>query len=237
MGLLNGFPLGLLNLIQNEAHSSKTDYGPGVASNWPSWPLQLQQRPPLSLAGPDAPADIAYSPASRRSPAADPPLLAAGRPFDSRLRQLPAPTAVNLTTQVLRTKGVPESDITAAIGNPERIKSLIVQHFGAGSVRPPVLYGPVAEGQAQLYDPSQFFDGSLQESNPDLTRRSPLTQLAGFECQGFPAGCQFGGDYGTTATHFGGGRDLCRKCAIRYLGIENEPNAIQIQVLRNFEKK
>jgi hypothetical protein len=206
-------------------------------SDWSSRLLQQQPRPPLSLAGPDLSADTAYSSAARRPSTTDVPLLAGGRAVDSRLSQSPAPTAQNLTAHVLRSKGVPEPDIAAAIGDPERIKSLIVQHFGAGSVRPPSPYRPVAEGQAKFYDPRQLFVGPIQESDPDLTRHSPLTQLAGFECQGFPAGCQSGGDRGANANYYGGGRDLCRKCAIKYLGIEDEPDVIQIPTLRNFEKK
>jgi hypothetical protein len=50
---------------------------------------------------------------------------------------MPALTEQNLTAHALRMKGVPETDIAAAIGNPERMKQLIYQTFGAGSANAP----------------------------------------------------------------------------------------------------
>jgi hypothetical protein len=47
----------------------------------------------------------------------------------------PKPITQNLTEQALRARGIPEPDIAAAIGNPERMKQLIYQTFGAGSAK------------------------------------------------------------------------------------------------------
>jgi hypothetical protein len=104
--------------------------------------------------------------------------------------------------------------------------------LSAGNVNP---YRADANNSVPLNYPSGLFVGPGPESGS--SQGPPLTQPVGFECQGFPAGCQFGGDFGGNANHYAGGRDLCRKCAIRYLGIENEPPIIQIETLRGFEKK
>jgi hypothetical protein len=47
----------------------------------------------------------------------------------------PKPITQNLTEQALRARGVAEPDIAATIGNPERMKQLIYQTFGAGSAK------------------------------------------------------------------------------------------------------
>jgi hypothetical protein len=54
------------------------------------------------------------------------------------------------------------------------------------------------------------------------------------KCEGF-RGCESGGDWGTTATHSVTGSKLCRKCAIKKLGIEDSSPAEQIKTLRRYE--
>ena len=48
-----------------------------------------------------------------------------------------APTTQNLTAHVLRTKGVPETDIAEALGNPVLMQQLINQNFGPDSAGTP----------------------------------------------------------------------------------------------------
>jgi hypothetical protein len=123
------------------------------------------------------------------------------------LRAQPVPTAQNLTAQALRTKGVPEGDLAAATGNLELMKQLIIQHYGPG---PRSGLGPT--------------QGPLQP------------QPVSFECEGFPAGCQNGGNHGENANYYAGGRHLCRDCTVRYLGIQDEPAIIKIDALKRWEK-
>jgi hypothetical protein len=52
------------------------------------------------------------------------------------------PTTPNLTAQALRTRGVAEADIAAALDNPERMKQLIYQNFGPGSAGAPGFRSP-----------------------------------------------------------------------------------------------
>jgi hypothetical protein len=47
--------------------------------------------------------------------------------------------------------------------------------------------------------------------------------------------CASGGDYGATAAYRVNNTPLCRKCAVRRLGIEDEPSNEQYETLRNFE--
>jgi hypothetical protein len=63
-----------------------------------------------------------------------------GNPFAAYpggVRGAPGLTDQNLTAHALRMKGVPDADIATAIGNPERMKQLIYQTFGAGSANAP----------------------------------------------------------------------------------------------------
>jgi hypothetical protein len=47
--------------------------------------------------------------------------------------------------------------------------------------------------------------------------------------------CANGGDYGTTAAYRVGNTPLCRKCAVKRLGIEDEPGGEQNRTLKSFE--
>jgi len=51
------------------------------------------------------------------------------------------------------------------------------------------------------------------------------------KCQGI---CQNGGDYGMTAEYRVGKNPLCRKCAVKYLGVEGEPGGEQNKTLEKF---
>jgi hypothetical protein len=251
MGLLDDLPYGLLNLIRNgtQSRTPNGDFSADDANGFPSRVPQQQQRLPLSFAGPDLTADITaaspsrpnsafLSPRPNNGPAAtDPSWLLGDRPADARRVQPPTQTAQNLTAQVLRMRGVPEASITAAIGNPELMKSLITQHYGPGFAGTPGLLRAEANKSVQFDGSTRFFAAAGPRSGPSGLQGSSLVQPVNFECQGYPAGCQSGGDYGTNATHYAGGRDLCRKCAIRYLGLQDEPNIRQIENLRGWERK
>jgi hypothetical protein len=54
-------------------------------------------------------------------------------------------------------------------------------------------------------------------------------------CQG-PT-CTMGGSYGTSGMYSVYGRNLCRNCAVKILGIENLPAAEQTSILQNFLRR
>lgn len=62
------------------------------------------------------------------------------------------------------------------------------------------------------------------------------TQLAasGLKCDGFTAGCQNGGSWGTSAIYGIRGRNLCRACAVKMYGIEDEPAKEQTRILERY---
>ena len=55
------------------------------------------------------------------------------------------------------------------------------------------------------------------------------------KCQGYSAGCQNGGSYGSTAGFNIEGRNVCPSCAVKMLGVENEPAAVKAITLQPFE--
>jgi hypothetical protein len=72
--------------------------------------------------------------------------------------------------------------------------------------------------------------------NPKLEPSDIQPAAAGdLSCEGYRGGCESGGDYGTTATHNVERRLLCRKCALRKLGIEELSPVEQMKTLRAFE--
>src|SRR5258708_1462010 len=70
---------------------------------------------------------------------------------------------------------------------------------------------------------------STQATNGDGVKVAAWGDL---RCQALCAG---GGDGGTTATHKIGGRNMCRKCAVKMLGMENSPADELMDTLRRFE--
>ena len=81
------------------------------------------------------------------------------------------------------------------------------------------------------YDPgAPVGDGIASSQIPQQAPPALEPAAAGdLQCEGFSAGCQSGGDWGTTAQYRVGEppRNLCTKCALRYLGLENEPYSKQ----------
>jgi hypothetical protein len=63
----------------------------------------------------------------------------------------------------------------------------------------------------------------------------PNIQIAaGLRCDGFSSGCQSGGTYGTTGRYNINGRVLCTDCAIKFFGLQDEPQSERDRVLRPF---
>jgi hypothetical protein len=87
------------------------------------------------------------------------------------------------------------------------------------------------DGSVPSTDPAAPIGYGFSPS-PATLPASPAVQPAAagdLECQGFAAGCQSGGDRGTTAEYYMGKppRNLCVQCALRYLGLEDMPNSQQ----------
>jgi hypothetical protein len=170
MGLLDDLPYGLLNQIWNgtQSRTPNGNFSANEANGLPSRVLPQQQRLPLSFAGPDLTGDIT---------AASP-----GWSADFLRAQPPAPPAQNLTVQALRMKGVPEADISAAMGNPEVIKGLVIQHFGPGPTSTAARTGLASDqgnasrglfsdsSQRAYPEASQFDDPRARRDTPTRSR-------------------------------------------------------------------
>jgi hypothetical protein len=61
-----------------------------------------------------------------------------------------------------------------------------------------------------------------------------IAAVGDLPCQGFAGGCQSGGTYGTTAMYRIFGRNVCRDCAVKMMGLENESGAAQTKVLERY---
>jgi len=61
-----------------------------------------------------------------------------------------------------------------------------------------------------------------------------VAAAGGPRCEGFSAGCQSGGSYGTTAMYNISGRALCWDCAVKILNIQNEPAGEKVRILSPF---
>lgn len=67
--------------------------------------------------------------------------------------------------------------------------------------------------------------------------RAPNVRIAaagGPRCEGFPAGCQNGGSYGTTAMFYIHGSALCMDCAVKILGIQGETASEKLHILNPY---
>jgi hypothetical protein len=83
---------------------------------------------------------------------------------------------------------------------------------------------------APTYDPSAPNGNGFPPVQ--VPQQAPALQPAAagdLQCEGFSGGCQSGGDYGTTAEYYLGNppRNMCMKCALKYLGLESEPSSGQ----------
>ena len=77
---------------------------------------------------------------------------------------------------------------------------------------------------------SDSTDGADQSNGPGIQ----IAASGYFQCEGFGAGCQSGGSYGTTAMYSISGRKLCMDCAVKMLGIQNEPASERVLTLTPF---
>jgi hypothetical protein len=97
--------------------------------------------------------------------------------FPDPPRAAPQLTAQNLTAHALRMKGVPETDIAAAIGNPERMKQLIYQTFGAGSAKAPATSDDLWSGRTPaeplVLAPQQHGKGDRQPAGLPSWAQAP----------------------------------------------------------------
>jgi hypothetical protein len=91
-------------------------------------------------------------------------------------------------------------------------------------------------GQIQNWNPASIPDGAVGTgwTGDPYAERNPSDpiKLAGLRCEGFPSGCHSGGNFGANANYTVSGRNLCRECAVKMLGFENEPESEKIEVLR-----
>ena len=77
----------------------------------------------------------------------------------------------------------------------------------------------------------------LGSADPEAVSNDNNVKLAAagdLKCQSL---CASGGDYGTTATHRAQNQNMCRKCAVKQLGIESLPSSEQNGILERFEIK
>lgn len=117
-------PVAPLQMPQADAaapwHQDGQEAGDGPRQNLPNW---AQMQPPTENTFP--------APNAIDGMAGDQPLpLGNGAPQ-------PALTVQNLTTHVLRMKGVPEADIGAAINDPAKMQNLLSQVYGRRSMIAP----------------------------------------------------------------------------------------------------
>lgn len=95
---------------------------------------------------------------------------------------------------------------------------------------------------AKTYDPEEprvpaGQPGPGRWTTDEGTAGTPGVQVAGagnLRCDGFSAGCQSGGSYGTSATYHISGRNLCTDCAVKFLGIQNESPRDKVLTLSPF---
>ncbi len=94
----------------------------------------------------------------------------------------------------------------------------------------------------QKYSPDQprvpagNIDGGQWTSDNEESPNEPHVRLAqNLRCDGFSGGCQSGGSYGTSAMYQIRGKNLCRDCAVKILGIGNDTSREQTRVLSPFQ--
>jgi hypothetical protein len=85
-------------------------------------------------------------------------------------------------------------------------------------------------GGQWILDPTP--DGEVDEAPETLV----AARRTGAVCDGFSAGCQNGGSFGTSAIlHLEAGRRLCWDCAIKWFGLENDTPDQQLKTLMDFD--
>lgn len=69
----------------------------------------------------------------------------------------------------------------------------------------------------------------------DDDRVDVAARRTGPRCEGFAAGCQNGGSFGSSGTVHMDGKRLCWDCAIKYLGVQDLTPDEQLKHIRNFD--
>ncbi len=88
----------------------------------------------------------------------------------------------------------------------------------------------------QLRVPAGNPNGGQWTAESEATLADPPVRLAqNLRCDGFYGGCESGGTYGTNAMYSVGGRNLCRECAVKVLGIGSGNSREQTRVLSPFQ--
>jgi hypothetical protein len=85
---------------------------------------------------------------------------------------------------------------------------------------------PTSSSSTSDWKPATTLLGGTKD-NVDIAARGDL------RCSG--RDCASGGDYGATAAYRVNNTPLCLKCAVKRLGIEDEPSNEQYKTLQRFE--
>ena len=93
---------------------------------------------------------------------------------------------------------------------------------------------------ANVDDPLDYGGHTGRDVSADAAdpARTPVIQIAAsgtLPCDGFSGGCQSGGTYGTNAMYHMSGLNLCRECAAKFAGVENELSREQTKTLSPFQ--
>jgi hypothetical protein len=93
---------------------------------------------------------------------------------------------------------------------------------------------PEPEGAGGSVDDISSFSNGGGSADGASQSNIPNVQLAAggdLRCEGFAGGCQSGGSYGATAMYSVSGHALCMDCAVKVLGIQNEPSKEKVLTL------
>ena len=84
-------------------------------------------------------------------------------------------------------------------------------------------------------DPLNFVDSSGLARDLPALNYDNIVLAAGGDLKCVGSHCASGGDRGKTGAYFIRGRILCSNCAVKELGIQDEPGGVRIEILRPFE--
>jgi HK97 family phage portal protein len=99
------------------------------------------------------------------------------------------------------------------------------EHAAPGPVRK---YNPDVEDEPRV--PAGSPGGGQWTSGGDGDFQ--VAAAGDLKCDGFPSGCQNGSSFGSTAMYRIFGRNLCRDCAVKSMGLEDESHSEQTRILR-----